>query len=145
MKCNINWLSMNKEDKINRKSILRGLFVLTLAGIFLTGIAMASGSNKWRLQFSGGAHSDGVIVLELTPVGSEPINVSIDVEDGTSENGVAKVVVKILKEQLPKDAFHVERDDGEDVLIKKRHGAANFDLSIISNSVDHVRINPDKE
>jgi len=70
---------MNNEDKMNRKSILRGLFVLTLAGIFLTGIAMASSSNKWRLQLSGGAHSDGVIVLELTPAGSEPINVSIDV------------------------------------------------------------------
>jgi hypothetical protein len=58
---------------------------------------------------------------------------------------VAKVGVKRLKEQLPKDAFHVERDDGEDVLIEKRHGAAYFDIKIISNSVDHVRINPEKE
>jgi hypothetical protein len=46
MKCNINWLSLIEEDKMNRKSKLCGLFVLTLAGMFLTGIAMASGSNK---------------------------------------------------------------------------------------------------
>ena len=105
---------------------------------------MASGSNNWRLQFSGGAYSDGVIVLELTPM-CEPINVSIDVADGTSENGVAKVVVNTLKAQLPKDGFHIERDDGEDVLIKKRQSAANFDLKIVSNSVDHVRINPQRE
>jgi hypothetical protein len=39
----------------------------------------------------------------------------------------------------------VERDDGKDVLIKARHGAANFDLTIVSNSVEHVRINPDRE
>ena len=75
----------------------------------------------------------------------EPINVSIDVADGTSENGVAKVVVNTLKAQLPKDGFHIERDDGEDVLIKKRQSAANFDLKIVSNSVDHVRINPQRE
>jgi hypothetical protein len=47
--------------------------------------------------------------------------------------------------QLPRDAYHVERDDGEDVLIKKRHGAANFGLKIVSNSVKHVRINPQRE
>jgi hypothetical protein len=90
---------------MNRKFMLQGLFVLTLAGIFLTGIALASNSNERRLQFSGSAHSDGVIVLELTPVGSGPINVSIDAAKGTSENGVAKVVVQRLKERLPEDAF----------------------------------------
>lgn len=75
----------------------------------------------------------------------EPINDSIDAADGTSENGVAKVVVNTLKAQLPKDGFHIERDDGEDVLIKKRHNAANFDLKIVSSSVDHVRINSQRE
>jgi len=105
----------------------------------------ASPSNKWRLQFSGGADSDGTIVLRITPKGGTPIEASIDVEDGTGENAVAKTVVKGLKAQLPEDGYHVERDDGEDVLIKKRHGAADFDLEIVSNTVKGVRINPDRE
>ena len=108
-------------------------------------LASASPSNKWRLQFSGKSHSAGEIVIELTPVGGEPIVVTINVPDDTSENAVAKHVVRTLRESLPDDAFHIERDDGEDVLIKKRHGAANFDLQIVFNSVKHVRINKDRE
>lgn len=107
--------------------------------------AFATPSNKWRLEFSGSAHSDGEITIRFSPLGSQPLIVTIPITNGTSENQVAKTVVKVLKQQLPKDGYHVERDDGEDVLIKKRWGAANFDVEIVSNTVKHVRINPDKE
>ena len=108
-------------------------------------IAEASPSNKWRLQFSGKADSDGVITITVHPKGGTPITPEIPVENNTGENAVAKTVVNGLKANLPKEAYHVERDDGEDVLVKKRHGAANFDLTIDSNTVKGVRINPDKE
>ncbi len=108
-------------------------------------VALASPSNKWRLEFSGSSHSAGEIVIELTPKGLEPLTVHISVADDTSENHVAKRVTEVLREELPSEAFHVERDDGEDVLIKKRHGAANFDLQIIFNSVKHVRIHAEHE
>ncbi|MGD2129894.1 MAG: hypothetical protein PVJ33_15005 [Lysobacterales bacterium] len=107
--------------------------------------AAASPSNKWRLQFSGGADSDGTIVLKLTPEGGEAIATEIFISDGTGENAVAKAVVKGLKARLPGDIYHVERDDGEDVLIKRHHGEKNFDVEIISNAVRGVRINPDRE
>jgi hypothetical protein len=120
---------------------------LVTAAIFLAAslAAQASPSNKWRLEFSGGADSDGSIVLRITPKGGAPIEASIDIEDGTGENHVAKTVVKGLKAQLPEDGYHVERDDGEDVLIKKRRGAADFDLEIVSNTVKGVRIDPERE
>ncbi len=120
---------------------------ITLALVLLLSalVAHAKPSNKWRLQFSGKADSDGTIVIRLTPVDGEPITAEVFVEDNTGENGVAKTVVKGLKAQLSKDMFHIERDDGEDVLIKKRRGQENFDLEIVSNSVDGVRINPDRE
>jgi hypothetical protein len=116
-----------------------------LAIVLATFSAEAKPSNKWRLQFSGGADSDGRIVITLMPVGGEPIVTTTAVEDGTSENRVAKTVVKSLREQLDEDVFHVERDDGEDVLIKRRRGAANFDVEITENTVKGVRINPDRE
>jgi hypothetical protein len=102
-------------------------------------------SNKWRLQCSGGANSDGTIVLLISPEGGTPIEASIAVKDGTGENSVAAAIVKGLKAQLPKDHFKVERDDGEDVLIKKRGGAPNFDVTIVSNDVKGVRISPQHE
>jgi hypothetical protein len=118
------------------------LLVLTLS---FAASAAASTSNKWRLQFSGGADSDGIITILVHPKGGEPIQAEIAIEDNTGENAVAKAVVKGLKQQLPSDGYHVERDDGEDVLIKKRHGAANFEVKILSNTVKGVRINPDRE
>ncbi len=121
-------------------------YVALFAALFMlmTAVAAASTSNKWRLQFSGGADSDGTIVLRLTPKEGEAMDVAIDIEDGRSENGVAKDVVEGLKDQVS-ERYHVERDDGEDVLIKKRRGEENFEVEVISNSVDGVRINRDRE
>lgn len=105
----------------------------------------ASNSDKWRLQFSGGADSDGVMALRITPKGSEPITAEIAISGGTGDNRVAKTVVDGLKEELPKDRYPVERDDGEDVLIRKRFGEVNFSVEIVYNTVKRVRINPDRE
>lgn len=120
---------------------LAALFILILA----TAAAHAAPSNKWRLQFSGKANVDGVIEIKLTPEEGEAITATVDILNNTGENGVAAAVVKSLKGQLPKDSYHVERDDGEDVLIKKRYGAKDFDLEVVSNSVDGVHINLDRE
>jgi hypothetical protein len=125
------------------KFIAASVLAVILLGAALT--AEARPSNKWRLQFNGGADSDGVITITVLPKGGEPITTEIAVKDGTGENAVAKTVVAGLKANLPKDGYHVERDDGEDVLIKKRRGAADFDISIDSNTVKGVRINPDRE
>ena len=50
-----------------------------------------------------------------------------------------------MKETLPKTRFNVERDDGEDVLVKKKNRAARFGLKLLSNSVKSVRISLNKE
>ena len=73
------------------------------------------------------------------------IRVVIQIERGTSENHVASAIRNAFKAQLPPDAFHVEKDDGEDVLVKKHHGYANFTLEVVENTVKAVRINLDHE
>lgn len=120
--------------------------VALLAGLLLGTQALASDlSNKFRLQCSGGADSDGVVTIVVTPKGGEPIETVTEVKKGTSENHVAKAIVEALKAQLPKDQFHVERDDGEDVLVKRRLGEDRFSLAVTSITVEGVRINVDKE
>ena len=121
------------------------MLLAVAVSVGLASTAMASPSNKWRLEFSGASHSAGEIVLEFRPVGAEAFTVHIPVDDHKSENAVAKRVVEVLRAELPGDAFHIERDDGEDVLIKKRHGAANFELQVVFNSVKHVRIHRQHE
>ena len=131
-----------------RSTRLKRLFLLVLAGLLIASAgsaAASSRSNKWRLQFSGGADSDGVITMRFTPKGGEPIVTETPIKKGTGENAVAKEVVKSLKKQLPPKQFHIERDDGEDVLVKRKWGAKTFDYKTVSNTVKGVRINPDKE
>ena len=125
---------------------LRFTTLLTIVVTLLVSASVfAKPSNKWRLEFSGGADSDGVIVINITPVDGETISTETSIEDGTGENAVAKAVVKSLKLQLNKDHFKVERDDGEDVLIKKRRRTPDFDVEIVSNTVEGVRIHPEHE
>ena len=118
---------------------------LCLLAVLCSLLAEARPSNKWRLQFSGGANSDGEIVITITPKGGMPITTTVAIEEGRSENRVAKDVVDGLEDQLDEEIYHVERDDGEDVVIKRRRGEADFEIEVSSNSVKGVRINIDRE
>ena len=127
---------------------LRGSIAIAaaLAGALLSAQVLASDlSNKFRLECSGGADSDGVVTIVVTPDGGEPIETLTEVKKGTSENHVAKAIVEALKAQLPKEQFHIERDDGEDVLVKRRLGEDRFRLAVTSLTVKGVRIHVQKE
>jgi len=102
-------------------------------------------SNKWRMSVSGGAESDGNIVLKITPKEGEPVTATIAIKKRTGENDIAKALVKGLKAQLSKDLYHFERDDGEDVLLKRKMGKPEFGVEIVSNDVAKVRLSLRKE
>jgi hypothetical protein len=126
------------------KSYFNRMFLLLIA-VTLATVAVANTSNKWRLQFSGNSESAGEIVIQIAPEDGQPFSVTISFEEGLSENKVAKRVVTVLESKLPEDVYKVERDDGEDVLIKKRFGEEDFEVSITSNTVKNTRINLDRE
>lgn len=102
-------------------------------------------SNKWRIEVSEGARSTGEMIFQITPRGGQRQLVTVPIARGTRENNVAKAIKDVLENELDGDLFHVERDDGEDVLVKKRHGSANFSLIVISSTVTAVRIRVQKE
>lgn len=126
------------------RNVVRGSLVLGLGLLLASGSVLAKPSNKWRLEFSGAAESDGEIVLRIQPVGGEPIEVTTVIEGDDGENRVAAKVRDALKAALEAD-YRVSRDDGEDVLVKRRSGRPEFEVSLVSNSVKDVRINFDRE
>ena len=93
----------------------------------------------------GRSRSTQRVSWRFSPVGGESFDVSIGVPNNTSENSVARLVVSVLKEKRRAEIYQVERDDGEDVLTRRRRGAADFDVEVVSEDVEHVRINPDRE
>jgi hypothetical protein len=102
-------------------------------------------SNKWRLQVSGDAESDGVMKFRVKPEDGAPIEVTATIEDGRSENGVARDIREAFQAQLPKGGYSVETDDGEDVLIKKDLGEPDFSVELVSSTVEDVRVGFDRE
>jgi hypothetical protein len=84
------------------------------------------------------------LVLAITPSHGEPVTVPIEVASGTRENRVAKRVVDVLREAIGAD-YKIERDDGEDVLVKRRLGRDRFNVTVVSNAIRGVRLNLDQE
>jgi len=123
---------------------LRFLVLLSLVTLFAS-LPAHAGSNKWRIQVSEGAKSDGEIVFRFAPEGVDAYEVAVPVAKGTGENAVARRIRDVLREKLDRAAFTVEVDDGEDVLVKRTASGGNFDLKVVSNSVKAVRINLDRE
>lgn len=124
----------------SQKHSLVSRLALSVLLLSCTSLAWASPSNKWRIEVSGGANSDGTITLAVAPVGQEVITVEIPVSDGKGENAVASTLRKVLKEKLGK-GFKVEVDDGEDVLVKQRGSTPDFDLTLVESTVKGVRLN----
>ncbi|HMN45874.1 MAG TPA: hypothetical protein PKE27_14950 [Povalibacter sp.] len=104
----------------------------------------AEPSNKWRIELDHSAQTDGAIVLRISPVGGTPIEVETKIPAKTSENRAASLLSASLKTTLGK-GYHVEVDDGEDVLIKRQGDTPNFELTLVSSSVTGLTVELERE
>jgi hypothetical protein len=102
-------------------------------------------SNKWRIEVSEGASSDGDFVFHVTPKEGATQVVTIGVDDGESENDVARTIKNAFEKHLDTSDYDIELDDGEDVLIKKDASEPDFALQIISSTVKSVRLKVEME
>ena len=112
--------------------------------LLLVATTAAAGSNKWRLQFSGGANGDGTVAFTIALDDGQRIPVSVPIAKGTGENAVAKRVKDAVREQAAA-CCNAEVDDGEDVLVKKKRGQPDIDIVDIQVDVPGVRMNKDRE
>ncbi|MBP9147085.1 MAG: hypothetical protein KBI44_21615 [Thermoanaerobaculia bacterium] len=127
----------------NSRAIRLAMVVVTVWA--LAAMPAWAASNKYRIQVSEGAKSDGEIVFAFSPEGVAAFEVAVPIAKGTGENAVARKIRDVLREKLDPKAYSVEVDDGEDVLVKKAAGQPNFGLKVASNSVKAVRIGLDRE
>lgn len=88
-------------------------------------------SNKWRIKFDNRTDSSGELVFLFALQDKEPISISVSVAKGLSENDIAKMVENAFKKNAPR-GIKIERDDGEDVLVKYKQ---RFSLTLLTNTV----------
>jgi hypothetical protein len=128
-----------------RSTTLYGLAAaLVLAGSAAAADDKPSLSNKWRVEVSESAKSDGTMLFRVTPKDGTPVDVTVSIKDGRGENNIAKDIRDAFKAALDPKSFHTETDDGEDVLLKKKKGP-DFALVLVESTVEAVRLNIEKE
>jgi hypothetical protein len=101
-------------------------------------------SNKWRIKVREGANNTGTLLFRVTPDKGTATDVLVNIEKGRSENGVATDIKNTFKKVLDPKVYHVETDDGEDVLVKKRKGP-NYEVKFVESTLKGTRIYIDKE
>jgi len=128
-------------------SIRTLLPAIAAVGTFVAAPALAEDlklSNKWRVEVSETARSDGTIIFRVTPKDGTPTDVTVAIKDGRGENNIAGDIRDAFRATLDKETFHSEKDDGEDVLLKKRKGP-DFELKLVESTIKATRINVEKE
>ena len=124
-------------QSVNR-CIATAVLLLACAGL------AHAGSNKWRLQVSGGAEEAGTIAFVIVLDDGQRLPVSVDIAEGTGENAIAKHIRDAVRAQAAA-CCQAEVDDGEDVLVKRKRGQPDFDIVEIQAGVQGVRITRDRE
>jgi hypothetical protein len=120
--------------------------VATIVGLTF-GASKALGANSpplsgtWNIASSGKAGSSGSLVFRVTPRdGSDPVEISVPVIGGTSEDGVARNIRRALSSQLRADRFDVAMGEGTNVVVSDARGQPNFSLELLDSDVENVRV-----
>jgi hypothetical protein len=101
-------------------------------------------SNKWRIEVSGGANSDGHLLFRVTPDQGTPVDVKVEIDDGRGENAVAGDIKRAMQKALDQKTYKAEVDDGEDVLVKKKKGP-DFAVELVESTVKNTKVHIEKE
>ena len=91
-----------------------------------------------------GANNTGTLLFRVTPDKGTATDIVVNIEKGRSENGVATDIKNTFKKALDPKVYHVETDDGEDVLVKKRKGP-DYEVKLVESTLKGTRIYLDKE
>lgn len=126
----------------NGAATMAAVILLMLAVSFS---ALARPSNKWRIEMDGRAKVDGEIELSIVPEGGVATNVVVAIPQGTGENNAARIIRDALRRTFGNDVYHVEVDDGEDVLVKVHGSTPHFDLIVVRNTADGLRSHLQRE
>jgi hypothetical protein len=110
----------------------------------LAAAAQADPAGKWRLEFGSHADNDGTLTLRIAPEGGAPVDVETKVTANSGAGKVAKAVSDSLKVSLG-DGYHVETDDGEDVVIKREGKTPKFEVTLAGSTLTGLKVTIRKE
>jgi hypothetical protein len=119
----------------------------TLAAIAVFATTLAFGAagpplaGVWNIATTGKAASSGDLSFRITANdGSDPVDITVPVISGASEDSVARSIRRALSSQLPRQRYTVELGQGTNVLVSDPRGQPNFSLELVDSDVENVRV-----
>ncbi len=107
-------------------------------------IAQADPAGKWRVAFSSRADNDGVLTLRVSPEGGAPVDVETKIAAKSGADSVAKAVRDSLRVSLG-EGYHVETDDGEDVVVSRKGKTPKFEVTLASSTLTGLEVKIKRE
>jgi hypothetical protein len=86
------------------------------------------------VAFSSRAGNDGTFTLRVAPEGGAPVDVDTKIAANSGADKVAKAVRDSLRVSLGK-GYHVETDDGEDVVIGREGKTPKFEVTLACSTL----------
>jgi hypothetical protein len=117
---------------------------LTVVAFFAISALAAAGpplASSWNIAASGTAQSSGDLDFRITAGdGSDPVDISVPVISGASQESVARSIGRALSSQLRRDRYSVQVGEGGNVMVSDPRGEPNFSLELVDSSIENVRV-----
>ena len=106
--------------------------------------AQADPAGKLRVGFGSRPDNDGALTMRISPEVGAPVDVETKITAKSSADKVAKTVRDSLRVSLGK-GYHVETDDGEDVVIGRGGKTPKFEVTLAGTTLTGLDVKIKKE
>ena len=119
-------------------------FVLVLTALVAVSAWAATAppsAGVWNIAATGKAASSGDLEFRVTTTdGSDPVEITVPVSAGATEEAMARSIRRVLSTQLPRERFDVELGEGGNVMVSDSRGRPNFTVELLNSDIDNVRV-----
>ena len=84
-------------------------------------------------------------MLQFKPRGGYAFEIEVSVTAGTRENDIARRIRDVQRAELPRDAYEVEVDNGEEVAIEAGKGTGEYNVALLSTTAQGVEFEIEKK
>ena len=117
---------------------------LVIAAFMAASALAASGpplASAWNIAASGRAASSGDLDFRITRAdGSDPVDITVPVISGASQDTVARSINRALSSQLRRDRYTVQLGENGNVMVSDPREQPNFSLELVDATIENVRV-----
>lgn len=123
------------------RSVNRLIVTAALVSACAFGATAPPSAGVWNIAASGKAASSGDLAFRVTATdGSDPVEITVPVIAGASEEVMARTIRRVLSTHLPRDRYSVELGEGGNVMVSDPRGRPNFTLELLDSDIENVRV-----